>query len=72
MPAKPTTKYIAVYMSDDAINMLKIISRRRGYKAVGEYVRDLIRRDVEDLGEKIDFGLDEWGGSGRQTQAGEE
>ena len=66
MPRKATTKYVAVYMSDDAINALKDISRQKGYKAVGEYVRDLIKRDIETEGGEIDFGLDEWGGPGRK------
>lgn len=69
MPRKISTKYVAVYMSDEAINVLKIVSRQKGYKAVGEYVRDLIKHDIEAAGEVIDFGLDEWGGPGRKTQS---
>jgi len=69
MPAKPTTKYIAVYMGNNAINVLKALSRKKGFKAVGEYVRDLIKRDIQADGGEIDFGLDDWGGPGRKAQS---
>jgi hypothetical protein len=72
VPRKATTKYVAVYMSDEAIDTLKTLSKQKGFKAVGEYVRDLIKRDIESEGEEIDFGLDEWGGPGRKTPTNDE
>ncbi len=72
MPAKSTTKHIAVYMSNQAIDVVKAIAQRKGYKAVGEYIRDLIKRDVEHEEGEIDFGLDEWGGKGRKISVYDE
>lgn len=66
MPPKASTKAIAVYMAAEAIETMKKVSQQKGYKSLGEYVRDLIRQDVEASGKTIDFGLDDWGGTGRR------
>lgn len=68
MPQADTTGRFTVYMSRDAIDQLTKAAKELGFKSGAEYARDLIKRDMEERGQPIDFGLDTWGRTRKEDE----
>lgn len=61
MPRKEGIKSIDIPIGESAREMVKEVAGGAGYKSMADYIRDLIRRDVESRGLSFDDGLTEWG-----------
>lgn len=61
MPRKEGIGSIDIPIAGDAREVIKQVAADAGYKSMADYVRDLIRRDVEARGQSFDDGLSEWG-----------
>lgn len=63
MPRGENTKHIQVYMTQEALD--KVAKRAKTLDAtLSDYLRRLIKQDLESAGEEIDFGV-KWGGNNR-------
>ena len=61
MPRAQGTKHLQVYMTQEALESVNEQAREKGYKITSEYLRDLIKKDIEGDGKSIDFGVDRGG-----------
>lgn len=61
MPRKEGIGSIDIPIAGDARDVVKQVAAAAGYKSMADYVRDLIRRDIESRGHSFDDGLSEWG-----------
>lgn len=68
MPRKEGVKSIDIPIGESAREVVKEAAGAAGYRSMADYVRDLIRRDVESRGLSFDDGLTEWG-KGRKKEA---
>lgn len=57
-------KYLQVYMDETALETVTEHAKARGYKLMTDYLRDLIKKDIEASGKTVDFGIDRGGWRG--------
>lgn len=68
MPRKEGVTSLDVPIGELGRSQIKTAAAEAGYKSMADYVRDLIRRDIEARGLPFDDGLTEWG-MGRKKKA---
>jgi hypothetical protein len=63
-------KYLQVYMDETAVEAVTEHAKERGYKLMTDYLRDLIKQDMEKNGKIVDFGIDRggWRGGGKNDE----
>ena len=55
MPRGENTKHIQVYMDIEALESVNTHAKEIGYETVSDYVRDLIKANMEGYGKAVDF-----------------
>lgn len=70
MPRKEGTKHLQVYMNEAAIEVVTAHAKERGYEIMADYLRDLIKQDMESHGKIVDFGIERggWRGGGKDDE----
>lgn len=67
MPRKDGVKSIDIPIGESARETVKSVAAEAGFNSMADYIRSLIRQDVESRGHSFDDGLSQWG-TGRKKK----